>query len=165
MKDKDAALEEEAFLIRHSGEIPEVTLHTSLYYLCQDPQGPKLVLTDADMDLLKDEVVNRYAEILCRDLKPENRDSSIYRGLARCIANWDRLARFCFREKRNLEALRKETARMLQKFLEQEQADVRSGLRTSCVNCPAEQVKKFSAQLDSSPHTLPAGWEKLCTEE
>ena len=34
--DKKTYIEEEVFVVQHSGEIPEVTLHESLYYLSED---------------------------------------------------------------------------------------------------------------------------------
>ena len=35
---KKACIEEEAFIVLHSGEIPEVAYHGSLYYLTEDPE-------------------------------------------------------------------------------------------------------------------------------
>ena len=46
-------LEEELLLVRHSGEIPEVALHSSLYYLQDDEEGPQLRLTAEEQQLLE----------------------------------------------------------------------------------------------------------------
>ena len=75
--DKKAYIAEEAFMVLHSGEIPEIALHSSLYYLTEDPEGPGLILTAADILPLKQEVVKRYQEIILRDLEPKNRDKGI----------------------------------------------------------------------------------------
>ena len=95
-------IEEEVFAIRQSGEMPEVALHTALHYLQEDPEGPRVSVSPENLRQLKDAVENRYQRILMRDLNPRYRGRSIYRGLARAIANWQRLDRFCDREKRDI---------------------------------------------------------------
>ena len=136
--EKIAVLEEEALIIRHAGEIPEVAFHGSLYYLSEDPAGPGLRLTAADLEPLQAAVLARYREIMRRDLDPANRDRRLYRGLARCIANWRRLD--TFRQRQNLSPdpeLRTEIGALLKDFLTREHADVTCGQRRSCINCTA----------------------------
>ena len=96
-------LDDELLIIRHSGEIPEVALQGSIFFMTSDPQGPELTLGQEELKQMKEKVVERYLEMIARDLKPENRDKSIYRGLARCIVNWQRMASFCNQENFNLE--------------------------------------------------------------
>jgi hypothetical protein len=78
--DKKTYIEEEVFVVQHSGEIPEVTLHESLYYLSEDDEGPGLQVKPDDVFPLKLAVVKRYRTIILRDLAPGNRDKRIYRG-------------------------------------------------------------------------------------
>ncbi|MHB1014801.1 MAG: hypothetical protein ACYC2W_05950, partial [Desulfurivibrionaceae bacterium] len=75
MTDRESLLAEEILIVRHSGEIPEIAFHSSLYYLCEDPAGPQLTLREKELDILRQQVVARYRDILLRDLSPENRDA------------------------------------------------------------------------------------------
>ena len=163
--DKNSHIEEEAFVIKHSGEIPEVTLHESLYYLTQDPEGPGLSLNGKDILPLKLAVVGRYRTIILRDLEPKNRDERSYRGLARCAANWQRLLKFCRREGLDSAAIRDETAAALQNFLQKELSDVQSGGRSSCLNCPYMEIERLVKDLGLAPDSLPDGWQDLCPAE
>ncbi len=67
-KDKAALLADELLIVRHSGEIPEVALHSSIYYLTQDPDGPTISIDAEDLDQLKGAALERYQEIIFRDL-------------------------------------------------------------------------------------------------
>lgn len=163
--DKKKYIEEEAFVVLHSGEIPEVTLHESLYHLTEDPDGPGLILEERDALPLKEAVVQRYRAIILRDLNPANRDKRIYRGLARCVANWQRLYKFCSRENINFAAMRSETAVALQNFLQQEIKDVQAGKRSSCINCSDIEIESLAEHLSLSPADLPDGWREICQGE
>lgn len=160
--DKQKLIEDEAFVIQHSGEIPEVTLHESLYHLTADPDGPGLMLDEVDIRPLKDAVVQRYTAIILRDLDPENRDKSIYRGLARCLANWQRLFSFCAAENLEIGAIQSEAAAALQRFLDREVLEVKSGKRNSSINCSVNDVKKLSGSLGITEEKLTYGWQELC---
>ena len=160
--DKKKYIEEEAFIIEHSGEIPEVALHSSLYYLEEDPEGPGFELQVEDVFPLKEAVVKRYRIIILRDLDPENRDKAIYRGLARCAANWQRLVKFCSREQMDFQEIKIEAAGALQKFLINEVADVQCGSRSSSINCSLEELKILIVSLELSEDDLPDGWQELC---
>ncbi|WP_181448004.1 hypothetical protein [Dissulfurirhabdus thermomarina] len=162
--DVEACIAEEVLLIRHSGEIPEVAFHGSLHYLTEDPEGPGLVLGKAHLHRLKVAVVARYRAILLRDLDPGNRDRRLYRGVARSIWNWRRLRDFCRREGLEAEEIRREAARALEAFLRCELDDVRAGRRTSCINCPAEDLRAFARELGIRDTRLPKGWEALCPD-
>ncbi|MBA3003544.1 MAG: hypothetical protein FP813_06800 [Desulfurivibrio sp.] len=164
MTDPESLLAEEILIVRHSGEIPEIAFHGSLYYLCEDPTGPQLTLTEKERDVLRQQVVARYREILLRDLNPDNRDATIYRGLKRCIFNWERLGKFCKRQGLAVEDVRQEIARALRSFLHQEANEVRAGLRHSCLNCTKEELGIFAGAIGVRPEELPEGLEMLfCT--
>lgn len=161
-QDKKTYIEEEAFIIEHSGEIPEVALHSSLYYLEEDAEGPGLRLDEEDVLPLKLAVTRRYRVIILRDLTPDNRDKSIYRGLARCAVNWQRLHKFCVRENLNYQEIKLETADALQKFLANELADVKSSGRGSSVNCSSGELESLVVSLGLSGEDLPKGWQEVC---
>jgi hypothetical protein len=162
IQDKKALIAEETFVVQHSGEIPEVTLHESLYHLSEDPDGPCLILEAEDILTLKHAVVARYRAILLRDLDPENRDKRIYRGLARCLANWLRLHKFCTREEIELQSIRAETAIALKQFLINELNDVQNNSSSSCINCCEAELEELIGFLGLSDDELPEGWRGLC---
>ena len=161
MSETENLLAEELLIVRHSGEIPEIAFHGSLYYLCEDPAGPQPTLSQEELDNLRQQVVARYREILLRDLNPENRDATIYRGLKRCIFNWERLGKFCTRQAMTVEDLRLEIAEALRCFLRQEAEEVRAGLRQSCLNCTREELNGFAREIGVLPEQLPEGVERL----
>jgi len=167
MKDLDIEryIAEETFIVEHAGEIPEVAYHGSLYYLTEDPEGPGLKIDTDDTVSLKQAVVSRYRTIILRDLDPRNRDKRMYRGLARCAVNWQRLVKFCISEKVTYEEILAETADRLREFLHREAADVRSGTRSSSINCSAREIESLAESLGLSPEDLPEGWQELCLDD
>jgi hypothetical protein len=164
MTDHRNLIEEEAFAIHHSGEMPEVALHTALYYLREDPEGPRIEVSPEDRQALIDAVAKRYQRIVMRDLNPRYRDRSIYRGLARAMANWHRWVRFCEREKRDVAVHRQDVAAALLAFLAVETADVAAGRQPSSVNCSPTELGAFIATLGLAPSQLPDGWQLVCLE-
>ena len=164
MTDRCNLIEDEIFAIRQSGEMPEVALHTALYDLQEDPAGPRLHLTPEDIAPMKDAVEQRYRRILLRDLNPRFRDRSIYRGLARAIANWQRLTRFCQREGRDIAPHRQAAAEALGTFLAIETDEVAQGRPPGAVNCTAAQLKAFAESLGVAETSLPEKWETVCVD-
>jgi len=162
MTDRRGLIEDEVFAIRQSGEMPEVALHTALFHLQEDPEGPRLRLTAQEVRPLKDAVAQRYRRILMRDLNPRYRDRSIYRGLARAIANWQRLARFCEREQRDAAAHRQAAAEALRTFLAAETNDAAAGRPPAAVNCTRAELEAFARALGLQPNDLPQGWQQVC---
>jgi len=154
-------LADELLIVRHSGEIPEVALHGSIYYLTQDADGPRMTLDAKDIVRLKNAVVERYCEIIFRDLEPDNRDQGLYRGLGRCVANWGRLVKFCHEERREVDRIRSEVAGALCRFIGRELRDVQSGSRVSCINCTLPELEQLLAELHLSSEQLPTGWLSL----
>jgi len=85
-------------MVRHSGEIPEIALHSALYFLTEDPDGPRLQLSVQEVETLQDAAICRYQEIIRRDLCFANRALPMYRGVRRAIFNWRRFVAFCQRQ-------------------------------------------------------------------
>lgn len=162
--DREALLEEELIILRNSGEIPEIALHSSLYFLTEDEQGPRLTLREGELQLLYTAALARAREIVLRDLYPHNRDLRIYRGVARSLVNWQRLQRFCGRINRQCPGFRETVARALLAFLDNELREVRAGQRVSSVNCSARDLEIYCRELLVERSLLPAGWRSLCPE-
>ena len=160
-KDKTYYLEEELLLVENSGEIPEVAYQGSLYFLRQDPEGPALELSDEDLAPLKRAVFARYCRIIRRDLNPALRKKRVYRGLARSIANWARLKKFCQQEHFDLTDTRQQTAAALCRFLKREMEEIINGSHPT-INCSAETLAAFSSELGLRPEELPEGWQQHC---
>uniref|UniRef100_A0A7V6CEL9 Uncharacterized protein n=1 Tax=Thermodesulfobacterium geofontis TaxID=1295609 RepID=A0A7V6CEL9_9BACT len=100
---RDEVLREAEVIKYEGGEIPEVFFWNSYFYLTEPPpKGLGLNLTKEEILTLKKAVIERYLEIIKRDLTPENTNKSFYRGIKRAIVNLKRLKKFA--EKENLEA-------------------------------------------------------------
>ena len=160
--DRKALLEEELIIVRNSGEIPEIALHTSLYFLTEDREGPRLRLREDELQLLHQAALARAREIVLRDLDPRNRDLAIYRGVARSRINWQRLQQFCSRVNRHCPGFRETVAQALLAFLDNEVREVRAGMRVSSVNCCASDLEAYCRELSLELSSLPAGWAALC---
>jgi len=161
----EALIADELLMLRHSGEIPEIAMYQSLHYLREDPDGPKLEdIPEEALRRLHRAVFDRYRVIVLRDMKPENRDLSLYRGVARSIINYSRLERFCQLENMDISEVAVEAGVFLKKFLDQELDDVQSGRRESCINCTYSDLLAFARKLGLEPAGLPAGIEALCPE-
>lgn len=157
-----AVLDDECLMIRNSGEIPEVALHNALHFLTRDPEGPGFTLRPSEVRRLNEAVIRRYRRIILRDLDPRLRDKSVYRGITRSIANWERLNRFATREGFAIEDLRDEIATALGIFLDQDIADVAAGRRTTSIDCDPERLMAFGAAVGFDYRRLPSGWQRYC---
>ncbi|MCI5168057.1 MAG: hypothetical protein D3903_18715, partial [Candidatus Electrothrix sp. GM3_4] len=73
-QNRRSIVEDELFLIRDSGELPEIAYHSSLYYLTEDQDGPGLYLNESERRLLQEAALERCQQIVLRDLVPDNRD-------------------------------------------------------------------------------------------
>jgi hypothetical protein len=160
--DRESLLEEEYIIVRNSGEIPEIALHSSLYYLVEDDDGPRITLLEHERQHLFDAAIARAQEIVLRDLDPRNRDLPIYRGPARTIANWNRLQQLCQRISRQCPGFEDRVADALVGYLAIEVEEVLTGCRRSSVNCSAREMEGFCRDLGLDPSSLPAGWRGLC---
>lgn len=156
-------LDNEWFVVRHSGELPEVALHSSLHFLTRAEDGPKLSLADHQLQELREAAKERYREIIIRDLLPENRDTTVYRGLQRAIVNYRRYRKFCDRQGVEMtHGFTGEIAESLLTFLAAESADVLRRGRRSAINCSFHDLISFAAELGLDPSTFPEGVVDLC---
>lgn len=162
--ERECMLEEELLLVRNSGEIPEVALHASLHYLCDEADGPRLLLTDEELKGLQEAALARYHEIILRDLNPVNRDRSLFRGIRRAIANWQRCSRFSEQIDQATADFRRIAAAALRQYLHQEAREVQASERSPSVNCTPESLLSFARELGIEPAELPDGWPGLCEQ-
>jgi uncharacterized protein YicC (UPF0701 family) len=103
MSVRDEVLREAEVIKYEGGEIPEVFFWNSYFYLTEPPpKGLGLTLNEEELLVLKRAVIERYLEIIKRDLTPENIEKPFYRGIKRAIVNLGRLKKFA--EKEGLEA-------------------------------------------------------------
>ncbi len=161
MSDIENYILEEVFSIEKSGEMPEVAYYESLYFLTKENSGPCLRLGEEQLLPLKKAVIKRYITIIHRDLLPENRDKQIYRGVDRCVANWQRLNTFCQRADMDVGRLRGEVKAALKSFLNREVEDCRDGNRVSCINCKTTRLEEFLEDLGLDSGELAEGWQDL----
>ena len=153
MGNRQELLDNEWHAVRDSGEIPEVAYHSSLYYLTTDENGPRLQLSDEEIDRLLDAARERYREIILRDMLPENRGKSCYRGLKRSMENWRRFTVFRPRYKVEHLSLQREAAGALQVFLA---AEIACGIFPSTsVNCSFQELLSFAHELGLLNQDLP----------
>lgn len=160
--ERESILDEEVIILRNSGEIPEIALHSTLYYLEEDENGPRISLREEELEILYEAALERARKIVLRDLDPDNRDLRMYRGPARSIVNWQRLQNFCRRINRETPGFDKIVSRALVSFLRREMKDVGAAVRVSSVNCSRRQMLSFVAELGLDADFLPAGWQALC---
>ncbi|PMP68938.1 MAG: hypothetical protein C0190_00760 [Thermodesulfobacterium geofontis] len=100
---REEVLREAEVIKYEGGEIPEVFFWNSYFYLTEPPpKGLGLNLTKEEIQFLKKAVIERYLEIIKRDLTPENIEKPFYRGIKRVIINLRRLKNFA--EKEGLES-------------------------------------------------------------
>lgn len=147
MSSVEEQLEDEWYMVRHSGEIPEIALNASFYYLLQDKRGPRLSLTEEQTLQLKHAARDRFQEIVLRDLIPENRSETIYRGTARAIANWHRYEDFCQRQGLQSGTFKNTVANQFRSFIEAEQKIMSDGAVLSGINSTLEELQQFARSL------------------
>lgn len=155
-------LENEWYAVRYSGEIPEVALHSALYYLTADRQGPGLILREAERRLLVEAAVERFRDIILRDLLPANRSTPAYRGIKRTIVNYHRYLTFCTRQGLDHSRFRGEIGEALRVFLLAEIEESGHGRRGSCINCSFGELSGFAAELGLERSAALAAVQPLC---
>lgn len=155
-------LEDEWYHVRHSGELPEIVLQSSIFFLTEDSEGPELILQDEDLRLLRDAASKRYLEIILRDITPGNRDTTIYRGIIRTISNWRRFKRFCGRHQMQADTIDEEVVKQFISFLENEIKDVQSGKRQSCINCTFDDIASFAVEMGISLNHIENDLQPIC---
>ncbi|PID71862.1 MAG: hypothetical protein CSB34_04990 [Desulfobulbus propionicus] len=165
INERGLILEEEQLIIRTSGEIPEVALHSSIDYLCHDKDGPGMVLTAEELDGLHGAVTDRYFEIILRDLTPENRLLPAFRGVERARINWTRLVGFCGRVGLDASSFLMPVRNALLAMIALECKERQQGTSSAAFNCSCADLKTFLSALDIATDQLPAGWQDLCATQ
>lgn len=161
-EERKAILADEWLIVRNSGEIPEIALYSSLYYLREDEEGPRLHLSDGEIQALQEAAVERCREIVLRDMFLENFHTSIYRGLKRSIFNWQRYQAFCRRQCIRWHDFRPTAAQALLTFLEEGVAAAGKGLPEAFINCSLEELMHFAEELGLEAEQLPARLRLCC---
>jgi hypothetical protein len=158
-------LEDEWLMVRHSGEIPEIALHATLYHLREDLNGPRLQLSTEEIQQLQEAAKSRYLEIILRDLCYENSKLSIYRGLRRAIFNWSRFVSFCRRQDATCYNLhRQEIAEALLTLLNKAVQTTDNDVFGLIFNCTFNNLALFAQELGISRQQLPEGIHLYCHE-
>ncbi len=158
-------LDDEWLIVRNSGEIPEITYHSSVYYLQEDDDGPALELTDDECRVLKEAALERYHEIIIRDISLENYHQSIYRGVRRTLYNWQRCQVFCVRQSIRNDAFRETAARALLCFLKSGIAVAGRTLPVHFINCSIADLRELIEELKVDPGQLPHDIAKFCLQD
>ncbi len=163
-EERRALLADEWLIIRDSGEIPEITFHSSLYFLTEEKDGPCLVLADEEIRNLQNAAIQRYNEIILRDITLENYHKTIYRGVRRSLYNWYRYQAFLLRQS-VVDAAFLETGRKaLLHFLEQGVASAGQELPEKFINCSLEELLELAGAFGVSPGRLPANIAQFCVQ-
>lgn len=163
MKQGTEHIDNEWFVVRHSGELPEVALHASLYYLTEAEDGPKLTLAEHQLRELQAAAMARYQDIVLRDLLPENRNTSMYRGVKRAIINYQRYQRFCHRQRLKVSTgFIQEVAQTFSSLLAAEVADATAGINETALNCSLKELQCFAAEIGLAADQLPKELSRIC---
>jgi len=164
-EERDELLAEEWLIVRHSGEIPEITLHSSLYYLSKESDGPQLSLSEEELSRLKDAAAQRYQEIILRDIDVRNFHKSIYRGVRRTVYNWERCRAFARRQTVDCSHIRETAAQRLIVFLTHGVAAAGKTLPLVFINCSVAQLYELAEELGLDSEQLPADIARFCLPE
>lgn len=154
---------DEWYVVRHSGELPEIALHSSIYYLTEAADGPGVSISEGHLLELQLAAVERYKEIILRDLLPENRQTTMYRGIKRAIVNYQRYTLFCTRQ--GVEpayGFPEKVATALMNLVVTEVEEVGSEVKRSVLNCSYMELSNFARELNISLTSLPEGLSSLC---
>lgn len=158
-------LADEWLIVRNSGEIPEITFHSALYYLQEDEEGPRLKLTSEESLALKEAALERYHEIIIRDLSLDNYHKSIYRGVRRTIYNWQRCRQFEERKAISCDVFCETARQALLLFLQKGVEAAGKTLPERFINCNADDLRQLAKELKLEPGSLPHNLERFCLQE
>jgi len=121
-------VEDEVTTVAHAGEMPEVARAEALFYLTEDPEGPGLTLTPAEVAGLDRATVQAYVRLLRRDLNYRTVGRRAWRGLNRAGANFYRATNFINRHGLDRpQGWSQDLVPLLEDFLNQEQAALDAG--------------------------------------
>lgn len=164
MVSRQELLDDEWLIVRNSGEIPEIALHSALYFLTSDSEGPLLSLLPDELDMLRQAAAQRYQEIILRDLSFENHTLSIYRGLQRAIFNWQRFVAFCERQDTHCHSLQLITAEAFLRLVHTvtNTRDLTPVSHARIFNCQKSDLARFTTAIGLAPEQIPATIFTLC---
>ena len=140
-------VENEWYIVRYSGETPEIAYNASMYYLQRATDGPGLVLNTNQVERLQQAAKDRYEDIVLRDMYHDNVGKTIYRGIARSICNYERLLNFCARQNLSPYMVREKAATLYSTFLQLEYLRITSGNEQSVLNCSYSELRDFANAL------------------
>jgi len=160
--ERNVLLADEWLIVRDSGEIPEITLHATLHYLTEDTDGPRIILTEAELAELKDAAVQRYHEIILRDINIDNFHKSIYRGVRRSLYNWHRCVAFMERQSIKMDDFQKKAAQALLLFLELGVKDAENNLPKNFINCSMLELAELAGEFGITAEQLPFNIAQFC---
>lgn len=140
-------LENEWYVVRYSGEVPEIAYNSAIYFLTRSAKGPKLRLTKEQEMELKLAAVQRYREIVIRDLQLSNLEKPIYRGIARSICNYQRFCNFCSRQAIDPGDVKMTAADALRLFLEGIADGLQKSTWTTELNCTFDELSDYAEEL------------------
>jgi hypothetical protein len=155
-------IENEWYIVRYSGETPEIAYNSAIYYLSRSHDGPHICLNIKQVESLKKAAIDRYAEIVLRDLQHANCTKPIYRGIGRSIINYRRFCMFCARQDLEVDRVRNQAAVALQVFLETEIELLQSQNRPSIINCTFEELQGYAVELGVELGRRCEALEKQC---
>jgi len=164
VEDVDELVDNEWYIVRYSGEIPEIAYNSSIYFLTRATAGPLITLSESHLDRLKQAAVDRYEEIILRDLLHENVGKSIYRGVVRSICNYNRFTQFCRRQNLSPGAIRIMAGQVLSEFLQIESQLLASKNSTTVINCSFAELTSFAQALGTSFLSEYSLFEPLCPD-
>ena len=164
-EERDELLADEWLMVRHSGEIPEITFHSSLYYLTQESEGPGLSLTEEELAHLKDAAMQRYQEIILRDIRVENVHKTIYRGVRRTLYNWHRCKAFTLRQSIDCGTFQETAGQTLLDFLEQGVSAAGKTIAVHFINCNADQLIELGEELGLEVEQYPPDFSQFCLSD
>ena len=165
MEDTSELIENEWYVVRYSGETPEIAYNSAIYYLTRATDGPQVTLTPTHIGRLKKAAVDRYEEIILRDLFHENVGKSIYRGVVRSICNYGRFIQFCRRQDLSPEKIKVNAADVFSKFLQVEFEQLSSKDYKTVINCSYEDLRGYALTLETSFLPGYSGFEPICPLE
>ena len=140
-------LENEWYLVRYSGETPEIALHATIYFLTRAKDGPHLTLDNQQLGMYRQAAETRFSEIILRDLQHSNSNTGSYRGIRRSIINFQRFSVFCERQHVDPSQVRRQVAEALQVLLATELAEIHKEQRPSILNCSLLELQLFASEL------------------
>lgn len=162
IEDISELIDNEWYIVRYSGEIPEIAYNSAIYFLTRADDGPSVCLTEENLNLLKQAAVDRYEEIILRDLLHENVGTSAYRGVARSICNYHRFTQFCQRQDLSVETLRIMAGQAYLEFLHIESERLADRNYRSVINCSFPELSRFAQVLKIPFYPEASTLESFC---